>query len=322
MKGKKTRKLLIILGVFVGLVIIILFAASEYMLNFALQPKKNKGRDYSAELVVMKQRYPWISHWADSLFASKAVRDTFVVAQDGDRHHALLIGAPKRTTRTAVVVPGYTDGAIDMFHAGYIYNHLLGMNVLITDLHANGKSDGDVMQMGWKDRTDVLQWIGIADSLFRDTAAHARIVVHGQSMGAATVMNVSGETTSSAVRCFVEDCGYTSAWDEFSYEIRDLFGLPDFPLMYTSSALCKLQYGWSFGEASPLKQVAKCNKPMLFIHGGNDTFVPTRMVYALYAAKPAPKFLVVFHGSHHARSYCDHRELYEQTVRKFVERYD
>ena len=100
-----------------------------------------------------------------------------------------------------------------------------------------------------------------------------------------------------------------------------MFGLSDFPLLYSASALCKIAFGWSFGEASPLKQVAQCHKPMLLIHGGNDTFVPTRMIYPLYAAKPAPKMMVVFHGSKHAKSFKDHRELYSRWVKRFLERY-
>lgn len=320
-KGNKRKKVLVILVAVIAVLLLVLFAASEYMLSFALKPTKNKGRNYPKELAVIKGRYPWIAGWADSLQRMKAVRDTFVVASDGDRHHALLIGAPRKTSETAVIVPGYTDCAIDMLQIGYIYNKVMGMNIVIPDLHANGKSDGDAMQMGWKDRKDVLQWIDIADSLYRDSTCHARIVVHGQSMGAATVMNVSGEKTPPSVKCFVEDCGYSSAWDEFSYELKRLFGLPDVPLLYSASALCKLRYGWSFGEASPLKQVAKCRKPMLFIHGGGDTFVPTRMVFPLYKAKPAPKYLVVFPRSAHARSYCDHRKAYEQRILSFVGKY-
>ena len=60
---------------------------------------------------------------------------------------------------------------------------------------------------------------------------------------------------------------------------------------------------------------------MLFIHGGNDTYVPTRMVYPLYAAKPAPKQLVVFRRSAHASSYLDHHDAYTRIVCQFVQRY-
>lgn len=318
------------LCLFLGLAIIVLFIASAYLLNFALKPEKNKGRNYEHQYSAMKDRYPWIGDWVDSLQENKALRDTFIMvpggerrlsAEDSTRLHAVIIAAPRPTPRTAVLVPGYTDCAVNMLHIGFIYGKQLGMNIIIPDLHANGKSDGEAMQMGWKDRNDVKRWISIADSLFKDSTGHARIVVHGLSMGAATTMNVSGDDTPPYVKCFIEDCGYSSVWDEFSYEIGEEFGLPVFPLLYSASALCKLKYGWSFGEASSLKQVARCRKPMLFIHGGKDTFVPTRMVFTLYEAKPAPKYLVVFHGSKHARSYGDHRLEYERTIKKFVNRY-
>lgn len=327
------------MSVVFGVIVIVVVLASAYLLNFALKPEHNKGLDYKQQYAAIKNKYPWIRQWIDSLQGAKAIRDTFIMvpggetrflADDSTRLHALIINAPRKTKKTAVLVPGYTDCAVDMLHVGYIYNRLLSMNLVIPDLHANGKSDGKAMQMGWKDRFDVLRWINVADSLYKDSTGHAAIVVHGQSMGAATTMNVSGEITDnrsqitnlkSSVKCFVEDCGYTSAWDEFSYELNDMFGLPDIPLLYTASALCKLKYGWSFGEASSLKQVAKSHKPMLFIHGNKDTFVPIRMVWPLYKAKPAPKKIVIFNGSKHAASYHDHPQEYEAVIKSFVERY-
>ena len=134
-------------------------------------------------------------------------------------------------------------------------------------------------------------------------------------------MCVSGEQTPQYVKCFVEDCGYTSVWDEFSNEISARFSLPDFPLMYTASWLVQVKYGWNFNEASPLKQVAKCQKPMLFIHGDNDTFVPTWMVYPLYEAKPQPKALWIAHGSKHADAYGDYKKEYTHRVLEFVKKY-
>lgn len=328
---KSYRKLALrLVGALLVLLVVVIVGGSVYLLSFALHPANNKGRDYAGQYVSMRNCYPWMVSWLDSVTSHKALRDTFVTMAnertglflaDSTRLHALFVKAPRKTAFTAVVVHGYTDCAVDMLQFACFYNRELGMNVLLPDLHANGKSGGKAMQMGWNDRDDVLRWAEIADKMFRDSTGHARMVVHGWSMGGATTMNVAGENTPDYIKCFIEDCGYTSAWDEFSYELNEMFGLPELPLLYTASVLCKVGYGWSFGEASPLRQVAKCRKPMLFIHGGNDDFVPTRMVYPLYAAKPAPKMLVVFHGSAHAKSFKDYKELYGQWVKTFLHKY-
>lgn len=83
--------------------------------------------------------------------------------------------------------------------------------------------------------------------------------------------------------------------------------------------LCEWRNGWDFRDFAAIDAVRRCRKPMLFIHGSDDTFVPTRMVYDLYRAKPAPKRLWIAPGSKHARSYQDHKREYAKRVRAFVE---
>ena len=164
----------------------------------------------------------------------------------------------------------------------------------------------------------MLQWIDTAPALFGDSL---KAVVHGISMGAATTMMVSGEKTPEYITCFVEDCGYTSVWDQFSKELKGLFGLPPFPLLYTASWICQLQNGWNFQEASALAQVARCTKPMLFIHGDNDDFVPTWMVHKVYAAKPSPKEIWITEGVDHAHSYKLYPDEYTEKVKAFTDKY-
>ena len=245
-------------------------------------------------------------------------KDTFIINPQGIQLHAFYIAAPAPTSKTAVIVHGYTDNAIRMFMIGYLYNRDLGYNILLPDLQHQGESEGRAIQMGWKDRIDVLQWMNIANEIFGDST---QMVVHGISMGGATTMMVSGEKQKPFVKCFVEDCGYTSVWDEFSHELKSSFHLPAFPLMYTTSWLCEKKYGWNFKEASSLKQVEKCELPMLFIHGDKDTYVPTWMVYPLYEAKPEPKELWIVPGAAHALSYKENKQEYTDKVRDFVGRY-
>ena len=304
------------------LVLILLAAVvaggSFYMLSFSLKPDAKIAAKNASAWEDMYADYPFLKPWADSLKQAGALRDTVILDPEGVRLHALYAAAPEPTDRTAVIVHGYTDCAVRMLMIGYLYNHDLRYNILLPDLHYHGRSEGRAIRMGWLDRRDVLRWMEVADGIF---GGGTQMVVHGISMGAATTMMVAGEEQQPYVKCFVEDCGYTSVWDEFAKELKSDFGLPPFPLLYTSSLLCDWRYGWNFREASSLEQVRKCRLPMLFIHGDADDYVPTGMVYPLYEAKPGEKELWVVPGAAHAYSYRDNREAYTARVGAFVGRY-
>ena len=316
-KRKSTRIALYVIAGVILVLFAVLYGASRYMLGFSLKPDPGR-KDVDSTYNILYERFPDMRTWVDSLRSSGRLRDTFVVMQDGLRMHALYLGADDARGRTAVIVHGYKDAAAKFLHLARMYNRDLGYNVLMPDLHGHGLSEGEDIQMGWKDADDVLQWIGIAESLFRDAAYESQLVVHGVSMGAATTMNVSAKELPGYVRAFVEDCGFTSVWDEFSLQLKEMFGLPAFLLMHCTSLLCRMKYGWSFRDASPLESVSRCDKPMLFIHGDRDTFVPFSMMQPLYDAKPEPKACWVAPGSDHARAYNDHPAEYTRVVRDFL----
>ena len=295
----------------------ILFAGSWFLLDYSLMPSMQRSRQLDSKLRQMQRAYPQIRAWSDSLKESGLLRDTFILMPTGERHHAVYIRAPRPSNKVAVLIHGYKDNCMGMMHIGYVYGQL-GFNLLLPDLHAHGKSEGEGIQMGWKDREDVMRWMAIADSLFRGSSSASQMMVHGISMGAATAMCMAGLAQPSYVKGFVEDCGYTSVWEEFKGEMRSRFHLPAFPLLHTASLLCKLRFGWDFQEASPLEQVGRCHLPMLFIHGDADTYVPFSMLKPLYDAKPGVKELYVAPGSIHAYSYHDHPQAYARRLAAFV----
>lgn len=314
MRTKFVKSIFIILLLLVGVTI----GGSYYMLGYSLRPNATVLSNNADSYMYMYKNYPFLHPWVDSLRQVDALRDTFITNPEGIQLHAYYIRAPRPTRKTAVIVHGYTDDAIRMFMIGYLYNRDLQYNVLLPDLQHQGESEGEAIQMGWKDRLDVKQWMRLANQLYGDST---QMVVHGISMGAATTMMLSGEEQPSYVKCFVEDCGYTSVWDEFAHELKNSFHLPPFPLLYATSWLCEQKYGWNFKEASSLKQVAKCRLPMFFIHGDKDTYVPTWMVYPLYEAKPEPKELWIVPGATHAVSYQENKQEYTDKVKAFVGKY-
>ena len=298
--------MIVVLAVLMG----VLVGGGFYMLDVSLSPDPTRANTDSCYRQLFTD-YPETREWMDSLRTHHALRDTMIVMPGGYRLHTYYIN--RGSQRTAMVIHGWRDQAIKFFYLARMYERLLGYNVVMPDLYASGMSDGDMLRMGWLDRLDVLQ---LLDVFKADT-----MVVHGVSMGAATTMMMSGEEMPEDIRDlrFVADCGYTSVWDEFAGELKNQFGLPAFPLMYTTSLLCQLRYGWNFDEASALRQVAKCQYPMFFIHGDADDFIPTYIVHQLYDAKSAPKELWITKGTDHAHSYKNHRTEYVARVRRFLE---
>ncbi len=299
----------------VVLLTIILGVASYVMLKYALTPHRMAD---SEAIDRVKSECPWTAAWVDSIVATGALRDTIITRADGAAMRAHWLRADSPTDRVAVLLHGYKCQGLAMLKVGYMFHHQLGYNILMPDLAAHGKSDGDAIGMGWNERHDVLRWMEVANELFRGDSTTTRMVVMGISMGAAATMCVAGEKQQPYVKAFIEDCGYTSAWDEFASEAGKQFGLPPFPLLYTASGMCKLLNGWSFAEASPLNQVKKCTLPMLFIHGDADDYVPTWMVKPLYEAKPGAKQLWLTPGAEHDRSYNKYHDQYAARVKQFL----
>ena len=300
-------------------IILLSIGATFFLQWYALEACGNeRGKDIGASYKFMCQRYPFMAPWLDSLRQHNTLRDTFIRAEDGTPLHALYLYADSVTPKTAVVVHGYTDNAVRMLHIAYLYHHDLHYNVLLPDLRFSGKSGGNHLQMGWKDRLDLLQWTNVAHRMFSTSSAEACIALHGISMGGAAIMSVSGERQPPYIRCYIDDCGYTSVWDEYKGELQKQFGLPPFPLLYLADLATHLRYGWNFREASPLEQVRKCKRPMLFIHGDCDTFVPTWMGDSLHAAHQGIKAYWKVPDAKHADSYLKYSKEYTEKVKTFL----
>lgn len=310
------KKLKIFLAVLTVLLIIVCGGAI-YMFGVSLD-RKVTPTDEEDAYAFLYDHDPSLKVWIDSLRQESALRDTFIVADDGSKLHALYVRSATESPNTALIIHGYTDNSIRMLMIGHLYNKEMNYNILLPDLRAHGKSDGEYIQMGWKDRLDILKWIDVSKGIYGDTT---NMVIHGISMGAATTMMTSGEDLPENIKCFVEDCGYTSVWDEFKHKLRDEYGLPAFPILPVTSLYTQMKVDWNFKEASSLEQIKKSKLPMFFIHGDKDTYVPIWMVNKLYEVKPGEKELWIVPGVEHANAYWDYTDEYVAKTNQFVSKY-
>lgn len=309
-----------ILGIFLS-VIIIIFGISlgfvgNYFYNLALNPNTPKdivfGTPEEAEATsgqVLDSDVTWLLN--DSNYT-----DEYITSSDKLKLHSYKVTNQNNSNKWVIAVHGYTSEGINMStYAKHYYDN--GYNVLIPDLRAHGLSEGNYIGMGWDDRLDIISWI----NYILNENPNAEIILHGVSMGAATVLMTSGEEIPSNVKAIVADCGYTSVWDEFAYQLDDLFSLPEFPILNVSSMVAKIRAGYFLGEASSLEQVKNSKTPILYIHGDKDDFVPYYMMEELYNATSSEKEMLTIKGAEHAKASEVDPETYWNTVNNFINKY-
>lgn len=311
---KKHRKLkiaLIVLAVLLVLTAGALTFAGNYLFNFALDPHAGGMLSaYDPDEWDLTESMAWLAGNAE---------DRWLTSHDGLALHALYLPQESESHKYAVICHGY--GGIPQGMGGYASHFYdMGYSILAPAARSHEISQGRYASMGWLERRDIVAWV---DTLVEQDP-EAEIILFGISMGGATVMMTAGEADLSPnVKCIIEDCGYTSVWDEFAVQLEEMFGLPTFPVLDAASLVCQVRTGFSFKEASALEQLSyNDSRPMLFIHGEEDTFVPYWMLDKVYhSCYCEDKEMLSVPGAAHGEAAGTDPELYWSTVQTFLEKH-
>lgn len=320
--SKKRIRLLAVLSACMALIFVLLLAVGNYFFDYALVRKGDvtDGANREVESVAVSSiTESYFKNYESQVEATnywlKTVdrQDIFVTSKDNLRLHGVKFLANTSSHTYAIIVHGYSSSCQNVFDLAQHYQ-TRGYNVVTPDLRACGESEGTYIGMGWLDKDDILIW----SSLILDKDPEAKIVLHGVSMGAATVMMLSGEALPKNVVAIIEDCGYTRVGEVFSSELKLRFNLPPFPIINFASLVAKLRAGYSFEEASSLEQIKKASTPILFIHGSLDDFIPVEMCQRLYDAANCKKEKLIIDGARHNQSRFLQPDEYYQAVFNFI----
>lgn len=309
-KRRAGKVILIVLAVLAALLAGALAFAGNYLFRFALDPE-------FGGMIGSYEEGDWELE-GDSAWFSESSEDRWLTSHDGLELHGLYLAQPRESHKYAVICHGY--GSIPQLGGRFAAEfYEMGYHVLAPAARAHELSGGRYVSMGWLERRDIVAWV---DTLVEQDP-EAEIVLFGVSMGGATVMMAAGEADlSPSVKCVIEDCGYSSVWDEFAGQLEEMFGLPTFPVLDAASLVTKVRVGWDFKEASALEQVRKTSRPMLFIHGEEDTFVPYWMLDEVYGACASPdKERLSVPGAAHGEAAGTEPERYWSTVKSFLEKH-
>ena len=261
-----------------------------------------------------------IRHEAEAWYDEQGVGDTVLYS---DRLHRQVFCKTyineEKTDNWAIINHGYTDSIRKRAH--WIQKYLeMGFNVVAPHMVGHDSDKSNYCSMGYYDKLLVLD---IIDYIL-EVNKNAKIVIHGVSMGAATTMMVTGENLPSNVVAAVEDCGYTSCFEEYKSQVGPILHLPFMSgiIVNAANTVSKIRGNFDFREASPIKAIVHSKTPTLFIHGAADKFVPYEMMEPLYEACGAKdkKMLTIPDAFHAAAAYFDN-DLYWNTVKEFIGKY-
>ena len=302
---------LIIMCILILVFFVVMLVIGNYLYNFAIASNTSKDEIFqknSEEDILSEEEINgrWIEENSEN---------TYIRTNDNLKLHSYEIKHLNSNLWT-IIVHGYGGQGLDM--GNYAQNfYQKGYNVLVVDLRGSGLSEGDYLGMGWIDRLDILEWI----NYLIEKDENCEIILFGVSMGASTVMMTSGEDLPKNVKLAIEDCGYTSVWNEFEYQLEKIFNLNSFPFLNMASLVTKIRAGYFLSEASATKKLEKTKIPILFIHGDRDDFVPSYMVKENYKSTSGKKELLIVKGAEHANSSKIAPTLYWNTVDKFIKKY-
>ena len=190
-------------------------------------------------------------------------------------------------SRAVVLVPGLEGEKSDEHVLGTAAVYAgAGYAVLMIDLRAQGGSEGDRITMGYHEVRDVrgaLVW------LEERGFAPGKVVLHGFSMGGATVLRAASGTGVAAV---IVEASYADLPLVLRERLPQAGGLPPFfaPGVMLAARLFLGIDPWAVRPEEDARRLCEGGVPLMIIHSTSDEVVPFEHARRLESACPEATF--------------------------------
>lgn len=256
-------------------------------------------------------------------------------ARDGLPLNGMLIKAARETPRKGLIVFAHEFGS-DMYSAARYCRALqeTGYDVLTFDFRGHGSSPSppDYTARQWptdRELDDVRGAVGFALTYLREAGLPEEIGMVGVSRGAGTAILVAEEypevkavfcdgvfSTDTTIEHFMKRWAYIFASVKIVYENHH----PAFWrfLRWCMFIFARREFRCRF--PSVRKAIQRMEpRPIFFVHGQRDSYLPVEQSRLLYALAPQPKFLWIAPQARHSQAAVLHPETYTALTQRFFD---
>lgn len=318
-KAERLKKILRVAGIAVML-LFILGAAGVSVLNNQVGKQvaegllyQNNGNDTRKNSVLQLEKWGYDLEGFEERYQPRMCS---VTAGDGVISPAAVFVCPE-SGNTAILVHGAGGDHVSMYPVAemYLKNN---WNVIAIDQRACGASEDDKVSFGYFEKQDVAAWVDYAES----EMASVKIVVHGQSMGAASAALYAsdGQYERKADAVILDSCidsmerMFLGVWREMD----GTEGIPEDYVVSCGGRYLKKHFGFGFEDADVLEKMKENHVKTLMIQCRRDEIVPNQIAEQIFQNIPAENKEICYFDSRHVEAAVDYPVEYEKAVFAFL----
>ncbi len=249
-------------------------------------------------------------------FDSKNWEAVSVRSFDGLRLGGQLLPAEGEARGVVILFHGYHSSCRRDASVQAKALHEKGYHLILCSQRSHGESEGRYICFGALERFDVRPWCDLAESRFPDLP----LILMGISMGGATVLFSAATDLPTSVRVIVADCPFATPFDIIWRTLRRKHKILPFPVIYFMNCWSRLLARFDYRSVTLSDALAHNERPILLIHGTDDTYVPAEMSRVAMVADPDHVEYHLVKDAKHGQSVYTDPDGYFQILFEFLER--
>ena len=214
---------------------------------------------------------------------------------------------------TVIMVHGLLGSRLSNYPAAQMFLNL-GINVITYDQRSAGGNVAPNVTFGYLESYDLIDYVSYARNFMKDTS---KLIVWGQSMGAATTGNAMDDSYFiKNVDSVILDCALGN--------MEDVHGVGPFPKLNLAIAsfFAKREIGYEYRDQRVLPQRRNTKIPVLVAASKGDTSLPYKMQLGIFhCIKSKKKELYLVADSEHSDIYFDYPQEYQAVIEQFLNKW-